>query len=78
MSKENGNGNGRNAVRLMVPVTAIGVFIAFGIGAGRYVASLEAKMLELERSNDGKMDRREFAGWVRELQRDPTRPPEPR
>lgn len=72
---ENGNGK-RNAVKLVVPITVVGVFMGFGVSAGMYVAKLEGRLAELEKVSEQKLDKWALQGWVRELQANPTHIPE--
>lgn len=85
---ENGNGNGRrNLAKMVVPITAVGAFISFGIGAGAYVrgiesdkAALEKRVTQLElRLSEiaaEMLSKDRFSWWVESFKRDPTHPPE--
>lgn len=81
---ENGR---RNIVKMMVPITAVGAFISFGIGAGMYVRGVEADKIALEKrvtNNEQRLSvigsemltKDRFSWWVDSLRRDPTHVPE--
>lgn len=76
---ENGNGKKANAVKLVVPITVVGVFMAFGVSAGMYVQERDKRISDLEKAMEQKLDKWVLQGWVREARvKDPNLPEAPR